>query len=198
MTLTAHQTRVEIAPYVIPGAYQFDEPGMPEQFFFNGFAWEYYLNKTLGFGILYQKFAKTGGKDFDPVIYTDSSGDVHAVAFPGAVKRLQYTAYIPYITINAKISPFWCLGGRIGVGRLEVEAEYDESQISSGSTKHIDNTAMLFDLFVERWFSGARIGGALRYITARTDTSNYIEYVNMGSAQMVIYAQFTLKPLGLL
>ena len=198
LVLTTHQARIELAPYVMPGAYQFDEPGLPEKMFFNGFAWEYYLNKTLGFGILYQEWSKSGGRNFDPISYRDSSGDSHIVAFPGAVKKLKYTLYIPYVTINAKLSPLWCLGGRFGIGHVGVEAEYNETQISSGNTKYSDNASLLFDLFIERWFSGARVGTALRYVSARTDTDDYLEYMNMGSAQVVMYVQFTLKPLGLL
>ncbi len=198
LILTTHQVRIELAPYIMPGAYQFDDPGLPERVFLNGFSWEYYLNKTLGFGILYQEWSRSGGRDFKPISFRDSSGDTHDVAFPGAVQRLKYTLYIPYVTINAKLSPLWCLGGRFGIGHVGVEAEYNESQISSGNTKYSDNTSLLFDLFLERWFSGARVGTALRYISARTDTDDYLEYMNMGSAQVVLYVQFTLKPLGLL
>lgn len=198
LVLTTHQVRIEIAPYVIPGAYQLDKPGMPERVFFNGFAWEYYINKTLGFGLLWQEWSKTGARNFDPITYTDSSGDIHTLGLPGAVNRLKYTLYIPYVTINAKLAPKWCLGGRFGIGHVGVEAEYNESKINSGNSKYSDNASMLVDLFIERWFSGARIGGALRYINAQTDTTDYLQYINLGSAQVVFYAQFTIKAFGLL
>ena len=193
---TIHQIRIELAPYIVPGAYQFDM-GMPERFMPNGVAYEYYLNTNLAFGFLYQEISKTGSRGFDPVDYKDASGDTHTIAFPGAIDRLQYRLYIPYVSFNAKMAPTWCLGGRIGLGRVEVTAEYNGTDIS-GSKKFIDNTSLLVDLFFEKWYSGAKIGGALRYIESKTDTSNYLEYMNMGSAQIVLYVQFTLKTFGVL
>lgn len=198
LILTTHQARIELAPYIIPGAYQFDSPGLPERIFINGLAWEYYLSKTLGFGILWQEWSKTGGRDFDPVSYRDASGDTHTIAFPGAINRLKYRLLIPYVTLNANISPLWCIGGRVGIGHVDVEAEYNESEISSGNSRYDDNTSLLFDLFIERWFRGARVGGALRYVNARYNTTNYLDYINLGSFQTVIYVQFTLKTLGIL
>ena len=38
----------------------------------------------------------------------------------------------------------------------------------------------------------------MRYISARVQTSDYLEYTNLGSAQIGIYVQFMLEPFGLL
>ncbi len=145
-----------------------------------------------------QEWSKSGGKSFDAVTFTDSSGDVHNIAFPGAINRLKYRHIIPYITINGPISPIYSIGGRIGVGRVDVQAEYDSGVAHSGNTKFADNAALLVDLFVERHWRGTVGGVALRYISARNDTSNYNEYINMGSAQVVVYFEFLLETLGLL
>lgn len=195
---TVHQIRAEMALYMIPGAYQFDEGGMPERTFPNGLAYEYSFNKTLSFGFLYQQWSKNGGKDFDPITYKDSSGDVHSIASPGAINRLKYELYLPYIAVNAPLSPRWHLGLRFGIGRVEVEAEYNESKIKSGNSQYSDNTSMLVDMFVEYWVRGFRLGGFLRYIQSQHETTNYLEYMNLGSAQFGISCQFTLETLGVL
>jgi len=196
---------VELMPFVIPGAYQFDEPGMPEKFFVNGAAWDYYLNESFGIGLLWQQWAKDGGRGFDPIIHSDTSGDT-AVFFPGAIDRIKYTTYMPYITINSPLgSPTWNGVFRLGIGRTQAEIQYktiDGVKYPGAEQPQdiiiADQTSVMFDLGVERWTYGAKIGGALRYINARHDTSDYREYVNLGSAQVVFYVQFMLRPLGLL
>jgi len=191
-----HQVRLEIAPWIIPGAYQFDTPGMPERLFINGAAWEYYLNKSLSFGVLWQQFSKTGGRDFKNVSYTDASGDAHSIAEPGSLDRLKYTAYMPYVAINAHLSPKWILGGRFGVGRVEVEAEYSDSS-GMQNQSYDNNTAMLFDMFIEYIWTDVKLGGNVRYMIANNNTDDYLEYINMGSAQIVFYAQWMLRDLGI-
>lgn len=210
IVLTQHQARVELMPYVIPGAYQFDQPGMPEKVFFNGVAWEYYVNKNLGFGILWQEWAKEGGRDFDPVMnnHPDASGDYHSTAtvFPGGIDRIKYTLYIPYVTVNTQLgSPLWNGVFRVGIGRTQADIEYNDINhlaypyaTQSEDVTRIDNTAMMFDLAVERWTYGFKLGGALRYVNARYDTKDYHDYISMSSAQFIIYAQFMIRPLGLL
>lgn len=193
-----HQIRMEMAVYMIPSAYQFDTPGMPERAPLpNGVAYEYYLNPSLAFGILYQKLDKSGGRGFDPISYVDSSGDTHIIGYPGAIDRLKYTSYIPYVALNARLAQSWYIGGRLGIGRVEIDAEFNGSD-KSGSKKYIDNTSMLFDLYVEKWFRGVRAGAGLRYVMAQNDTADYLEYMNMGSAQVMIHFQWTLETFGLL
>jgi len=195
--ITRHQVRIELAPYVIPGAYQFDDPGMTEKLMFNGAAWEYYLNKSFAIGFLYQEWAKAGGRDFKTIQYTDASGDVHNMGNPGAIDRLKYTSYLPYVSVNANLAPRWALGLRFGLGHVGVEAEYKDSSGESNKS-YEDNTSMLFDMFLQWRWDDALIGGNVRYINARNDTDDYLEYMNMGSAQIVIYVQWMLRPLGLL
>ena len=193
-----HQIRVEMTLYMIPSAYQFDTPGMPERAPLpNGVAYEYYLNPSLAFGVLYQKLDKSGGRSFDPISYTDASGDTYIIGYPGAIDRLKYTSYIPYVALNARLAQSWYIGGRLGIGRVEVEAEFNGSD-KSGGKKFIDNTSMLFDLYVEKWLRGVRCGAGLRYIMAQNDTADYLEYMNMGSAQVMIHFQWTLETFGLL
>jgi len=193
-----HQIRLEMAVYMIPSAYQFDTPGMPERSPLpNGVAYEYYLNPSLAFGIAYQQLAKSGGRSFDPISYADASGDTHVIGYPGALDRLKYTSYIPYVALNAKLAQSWYIGGRFGIGRVEIEAEFNGSD-RSGSKKYIDNTSMMVDLYVEKWFRGVRAGAGLRYIMAQNDTADYLEYMNMGSAQVMIHFQWTLETFGLL
>lgn len=198
LILTVHQIRFEIAPYVIPGAYQFDEPGTPANILSPGLAWEYYFNKTVGVGLLWQEFDKSGGKSFNDIThtYTDPSGDSHTatIAKPGDLSHLKYRVIIPYVSVTGKLAPTWALGGRVGIGRVQVEAEYK----NSANIEHADNSALLFDLFLEKWYSGMRVGGALRYLNARSDTNDYTKYINLGSAQAIIYVQITLKNLGVL
>jgi hypothetical protein len=210
IVLTQHQARVELMPYVIPGAYQFDAPGMPEKVFFNGAAWEYYVNKNLGFGILWQEWAKRSGRKFDPVMnnHPDASGDYHSTAtvFPGGIDRIKYTLYIPYVTVNTQLgSPLWNGVFRCGIGRTQAEIEYNDINYlaypyatQSEDVTRIDNTAIMFDLAVERWTYGFKLGGALRYVNARYDTMDYHDYISLSSAQFIIYAQFMIRPLGLL
>lgn len=208
--LTRHQVRVELMPYVIPGAAQFDKPGMPEKLFFNGFGYEYYMNKNLGFGVLWQSWSKTGGMDFDPVTNNvkDKDGQYHdtAVFFPGEINRMKYTMYIPYVTINAELgNPLWNGVFRFGMGRTQVDVEFNQIDhgvypyaVQPGDKRRVHNTSMMFDMAVERWTSGFKLGGFMRYISARVQTNNYLEYTNLGSAQIGIYVQFMLEPLGLL
>lgn len=206
--ITQHQFRVELMPYVIPGAYQFDAPGAPENFFINGLAWEYYLNENLGFGFLWQEWSKTGSQGFDPIMaqQRDGSGDT-AIFFPGDVERISYRSMIPYVTINSQLgSPEWVAIGRVGVGITQAQVEYKSINkilyplaSQPGNKSYQDSTSLMFDLAIERWTeSGTRLGGALRYINGRNETSNYLEYINLSSAQIVFYVQFMLKPLGLL
>ena len=202
IVVTRHQLRVEVMPFVIPGAYQFDDPGMPEKFFFNGAAWDYYLNESFGIGFLWQQWSKEGGRGFDPVM----DNAENPVFFPGAIDRIKYTSYMPYITLNSQLgSPLWNGVFRCGIGRTQGEIEYktiDAVKYPGAEQPEditiADQTSIMFDLGVERWTYGAKIGGALRYINARHDTSNYREYVNLGSAQILFYVQFMLRPLGLL
>lgn len=206
--ISQHQVRVELMPYVIPGAYQFDTPGMPERFFINGLAWEYYVNKNLGFGFLWQEWSKTGSQGFDPVMagQRDGSGDV-AVFFPGDVERISYRTLLPYVTINAQLgSPQWVAIGRVGIGATQAKVEYKDINSTlhpfasqPGDETYMDMSSIMFDLALERWTEGGtRLGFALRYINARHETANYLEYVNMSSAQVLFYVQFMLRPLGLL
>jgi hypothetical protein len=206
--ISQHQVRVELMPYVIPGAYQFDTPGMPERFFINGLAWEYYVNRNLGFGFLWQEWNKTGGQSFDPVMaqQRDGSGDT-AIFFPGDVERISYRSLMPYVTINAQLgSPEWVAIGRVGVGPTQAKIEYKSLNTTAhpyadqpADETYQDMASIMFDLAIEKWTEGGtRLGFALRYINARYETTNYLEYVNMSSAQVVFYVQFMLRPLGLL
>lgn len=206
--ISQHQVRVELMPYVIPGAYQFDTPGMPERFFINGLAWEYYVNKNLGFGFLWQEWNKTGSQGFDPVMagQRDGSGDV-AVFFPGDVERISYRTLLPYVSINAQLgSPQWVAIGRVGIGATQAKVEYKSIDkvahpfaSQPGDETYLDMSSIMFDLAIEKWTEGGtRLGFALRYINARHETANYLEYVNMSSAQVIFYVQFMLRPLGLL
>lgn len=206
--ISQHQVRVEVMPYVIPGAYQFDAPGMPEQFFINGLAWEYFVNKNLGFGFLWQEWSKTGSQSFDPVMagQRDGSGDT-AIFFPGDVERISYRSLMPYVTINAQLgSPLWVAVGRVGIGSTQAKVEYKDIDKTAnpfaeqpGDATYQSMSSIMFDLAIERWTEGGtRLGFALRYVNARHETPNYLEYVNMSSAQAVFYVQFMLRPLGLL
>lgn len=196
-TPSVHQARLEMSPYIIPNASQFDEPGMPEQLFpGNGLAWEYWINKSLGAGILLQQFSVSGGRGFDPIQYTDSSGDVHSIGHPGAVNRLKYNVYIPYVVIDGVLSEEWSMGARLGIGRVSVEAEYNESKVGSGNQKYDDNFSMLIDVYFGYKIRGFILGSAFRYINARSDTNDYLEYMNLGGVQFVLFAQFMIPSLG--
>jgi hypothetical protein len=205
---TKHQVRVELMPYVIPGAYQFDKPGTPEHFFINGLAWEYYVDKNLGFGFLWQEWSKKDGRSFDPIIASqrDGSGDT-AIFFPGDIDRISYRSIIPYVAINAELgSPFWVAVGRVGIGPTQAKVDYKSIDVAAhpyayqpDSERYQDSASLMIDLAIEHWTNGGtRMGFALRYINARYETDNYLEYINMGSAQAVFYVQFMLKPLGVL
>lgn len=202
-----HQLRVEWMPYVIPGAYHFDEPGMPGNILTLGVAWEYFLNKNLGVGFLIQQWEKTGARNFDPVMtrQRDGSGDT-AVFFPGAVDRMKWTSYTVYATINAPLADNWMTILRLGFGRTQVDIEYSGVNpsdhpyaIQPKDATYTDDASLMGGLAIEKWTQGGtRIGAELRYHNARHNTSDYTEYVNMGSAQVIFYVQFMLKPLGLL
>ena len=207
VVFSQHQVRIELMPYVVPGAYQFDDPGTPEQIFFNGAAWEYFLNRNLGFGLSWQRWSKAGGKDFDPVIAAqrDGSGDT-AVFFPGAIDRLQYTSYVLYATINAELAPSWMSVLRLGIGQTKVDVEYSDINAAANpyarqpaDNTYTDSASLMAGLAIEYIaLTGTRIGGEIRYHNARYDTSDYTEYMNLGSTQIVFYMQFMLEPLGLL
>lgn len=212
--LTKHQLRIELMPYLIPGAAQFDEPGTPEHIFPNGAAWEYYLNPNLGFGIIIQRFHKIGGKSFDPirnnvnVAAGDATPDYQSrpVLFPGAIDRVTYTHLIPYATFNAQLgSPLWNAVCRFGIGMTKAHIQYKDINTATypNATQPDDVTrsdmgSLLFDIGVERWAENFKYGGALRYVKAKYDSNDYNKYFNMGSFQFVIYAQWMIRPLGLL
>jgi hypothetical protein len=214
IVLTKHQARVEWMPYLIPGAAQFDEPGTPENMFLNGFAWEYHLNPNLGFGLLFQRYHKSGGKDFDPIVNNlnvaarDATADYQSrpVLFPGAIESVTYTHLFPYVTFNTQIgSPLWHAICRFGIGMTQADIKYksiDKSKYpyarQPSDVSRSDNGSLLFDIGIERWSANVKYGGALRYINARHDAANYNEYFNMSSAQVLIYAQWMIRPLGLL
>lgn len=190
-----HQARIELTMWVIPGADHFDTPGMPEKFFFNGAAYEYALNKNLFFGVLLQQFAKTGGRDFNDVSYTDASGDARVIASPGALERLQYTAYIPYVSVYDNLSGPWGAGFRFGIGRIEVDAEYKDSS-GMGNKKFDDNTAMLIDAFLDWTWGDFRLGAYVRYVISNNDSNDYLDYLDMGGSQVGLSAQWMFRDLG--
>jgi len=206
MPFSQHQLRIELMPYVIPGAYQFDEPGMPKGYSF-GVAWEYYLNRNLGLGLVMQQWEKSGGRGFDPIMseQRDGSGDT-AVFFPGAIDSLRYTSYIAYASINAAISESWNSILRLGVGRTQIDVKYEDIDYAKHPYAHqpddntyTDTASLIAGLAIEHIAStGTRLGGEIRYHNARNDTDDYTEYLNMGSVQVVFYVQFMLTPLGLL
>jgi hypothetical protein len=212
--LTKHQARIEWMPYLIPGAAQFDEPGTPENLFLNGVAWEYYLNPNLGFGILIQQFHKAGGKNFDPIMNNlnmaaaDETADYQSrpVLFPGAIERVSYTHLIPYVTFNTQLgTPLWNAVCRFGIGMTKADITYKTIDKKAypyadqpSDVSRSDNASLLFDIGIERWSENIKIGGALRYINARHDASNYNEYFNMSSAQVLFYVQWMIRPFGLL
>lgn len=209
--ISLHQIRVELAAYVIPGAYQFDSPGTPERLFVNGLAWEYYVNRNLGFGLLWQEWSKKGGRDFDPIKTTqyDESGDAFQSTkyFPGLIENISYRSIIPYVSINARLgSPLWVAIGRLGIGPTYASVKYKSiNRVENpyaeqpGDQTYTDGASLMFDLAIERWtLGGTRMGMFIRYINARNDTSNYLEYLNMSSAQIGFHVQFMLKPLGIL
>lgn len=206
IVLTQHQVRAELAFGVIPGAYQFNDPGLPEHFFFNGAAWEYYVSGNLSFGFLMQQWSRTGGRDFDPIYggRQDVTGDV-PLYFPGAMDKLQYTLYLPYVALNAALGGPWHGVFRFGIGRNQVKVKYKPiDQVlhpyagQPEDTTHVDNAAIMFDIGVEKWVSGTKIGCAARWINSQTDTRDYQQYMDMGSSQLLCYAQFMLRPLGIL
>lgn len=204
-----HQLRIEFLPYVVLGAHPFDEPGMPEQIYppgGGGFAWEYFLNRNLGIGFLWQEFRKEGGRDFDPVMATqrDGSGDT-VVFFPGAVDEMKYTSYMLYGSFNTELTPQWNSVVRFGIGKTYVTVEYSDINAAEypftrqPDNLAIDSLSLMGGIGVERmWSTGTRIGGELRYLSSRNDTEDYTEYFNTGGLQIVLYIQFMLQPLGLL
>lgn len=195
---TKHQLRLELAGFIKPDDTRFNRGGIPEGFFPNGMglAYEYYWNKTVFTGFLYQKRHVSKGKSFDPISYRDASGDVHNIAYPGAMKRMDVTHYIPYIGFNAQIFDRWHMGGRLGVGRVEAHTEYDESQIKSGGNTYSQNMSIMYDIFVEYWIRGVKFGAFYRNVDAEHETSNYLEYVNMGMDEFGISIQITLESFG--
>lgn len=210
IVISKHQVRIEFMSYVIPGAYQFDKPGMPKPLY-NGLAWEYYVDPNLGFGVLWQEWNKEGGRSFDPIKTTqyDESGDAFQATkhFPGHIDSISYRSIIPYVTINARLgSPLWVAIGRVGIGPTYASVKYKPINKASnpyadqpGDTTYTDGASLMFDLAIEKWtLGGTRMGGFIRYINARNDTSDYLEYLNMSSAQIGFYVQFMLRPLGLL
>ena len=107
---------------------------------------------------------------------------------------------MPYVTLSASFTPLWNMGFRLGIGRVEVRAEYSDSKMS-GRSEYIDNTALMLDLFCERWLlfmEGLKGGFAARYINSQHETSDYLEYMNLGSAQAILYLQFNFKNFGVL
>jgi hypothetical protein len=211
IVISKHQLRIELAAYVIPGAYQFDQPGTPERLFINGLAWEYYVNRNLGFGLLLQEWSKKGGRSFDPIKTTqyDESGDAFQSTkyFPGLIESISYRSIIPYVSINARLgSPLWVAIGRVGIGPTYAAVKYKSVNKTAnpyaeqpGDKTYTDGASLMFDLAIERWtLGGTRMGMFIRYINSRNDTSNYLEYLNMSSAQIGFHVQFMLKPLGIL
>lgn len=193
--IARHQVRLEISAWVISGADNFDKPGMPEKFFFNGGSWEYYLNPNLSFGILFQQFSKTGGRDFDDIAYQDASGDTHILASPGSLDRLQTTIYMPYVGIHSYLTDKWGAGFRFGIGRVEAAAEYSDSSGMSNKS-YDDNTAMMIDAYLDYRWGDVKIGSYVRYVVSNNDSNNYLEYLDMGSAQVGISAQWMIRDLG--
>jgi hypothetical protein len=206
---SVHQFRVEFLPYAALGAHPFDEPGMPEQIYppgGGGFAWEYFVNKNLGFGFLWQELRKEGGRDFDPVMaqQRDGSGDT-AVFFPGAVDEMKYSSYMLYASLNLEIAPQWIGVTRFGIGKTIVKVDYsdiDQNQYPFARQTEdveIDSLSIMGGLGAEYMAqTGTRIGGELRYMSSRNDSSDYTEYFNTGGLQVVLYIQFMIQPLGLL
>jgi len=202
IVLTKYQARVELMFGVKPDSAHFNTPGAPDSISINGAGIEYYVSPRMGFGLMMQNYKVTGARTFDPI--RDTSGDV--LFFPGDVESNSYSLIMPYVTFNGPITGekwHWIL--RFGIGKNDVKREYEAidraayPKVKSSETKEVsDGAAMLFDLGIEKWVSGAKLGCAARYITSSVDTSDYLEHMNMGSQQFLCYVQWMIRPFGLL
>jgi hypothetical protein len=224
--ISKHQFRVELAFYVIPAAYGFDEPRTPSPFMINGIAYEWYLNENLGLGFLWQRYTVEGGKDFDPITvqktFTETVEVIGAdgtkenatrtitrdvpIYFPGLVERIKYERRFIYVTGNAPLfSQKWNGIFRLGMGQALAQIEYgsiDKSNPTYQYASQPDNQdvsssrSLYLDIGIERWTVGVKIGGSFRFISASDENKKYLEYVSLGSSEFVFYVQMNIPGLG--
>ena len=222
ISISQHQVRVESLLYTFPAAAQFDTPGMPERPLLGGVAWEYYINRNIGFGVLWQEWSRKGGRSFDSIknnyyklpdttddtVKIDDISDFQsATYFPGHIDEIKYRHIGLYVSVNAQLgSPEWQGIGRFGFVMTDASVSYKNIDRLNNpyaeqpeNTTYSDGMGMMFGLALERLFEGGMgVGGYVRYVSASNDTSNYLEYINLSSAQFGLYFRVMLEPLGLL
>ena len=199
---TKYEVSAEWTLGIIPAADQFDSPTLVERTFMpSGVALAYYFDKNVSVYLLMQQISITEGRNFNPIM--DASGD--ALYFPGHLDTLQYTLYMPTIALNNDIGNGWHGLLRMGVGRNEVRVKYKSIDRSKHpnvrqpqDVTYIDNTAFMVDIGIQKWLSDVKWGCFARYISSRTDTLDYLNYMSLGSSQIGCSFTFMLRPLGML
>ena len=182
--------------YHWPGDKRIDKGAMPERPYLNDFSVEYSFNPKFAIGVNYNEWARVDSNSFDPIMgeKRDVTGDV--LIFDPDVEKFKSQSVFIYLTVRAiPFSEEWFFIGQFGLGRTKVSVDYKNSE----SDSYTDGLSHFFAVGVERRFYGGNGASLmLRKISARHDTSDYLESAGMGDTQILFNIRWGLSTFGVI